>query len=443
MTMEIIFGKEQLNNKTVAVAVSGGMDSTCLLHYLNKIKSDYGFTLKAINIDHNMRENSNAESQFVVDFCDKLGVELKCFTAKKNSLKAEEDARIFRYECFRKCIDEGFCDMVATAHHKSDLIESVLLNVFRGTGISGLKGIKCVTENGIIRPMLYTKKAEIEGYCMRENVPYVVDDSNLKTDYNRNFLRLEIIPKLLTRYPDLEENVFRLSLIAGETDEFISSISSSLVSVCTDGKVKLLINENKTLFSYASIIAMKKAGIKKDYEKKHVDALTELAFHLKNGSKISLINGIIAIKEYDHILLYPNGSKTEKNDSEYIFDEGSFSFLDGTLKIELLPSPPSDLSTLITTDKTIHYADYDKIKNSTIRTRKDGDYFKAFSGNGKKLKDYFIDKKIPQLHRDDIPLIADGKNILYVGGKEISFDVFVDKTTDKVVQLTYIKNTKD
>ena len=175
---------------------------------------------------------------------------------------------------------------------------------------------------------------------------------------------------------------------------------------------------------------LKKAGIKKDYEKKHIDAVYELFSNAKTGAQISLINGVTAIYEYGKVVFFTKGEKTE-----FIkpFGEGVFESEDAILTVKAV-----DVKDVKFDEKNVHYIDKDKLPPSAvIRTRQNGDYFKAFSGAGKKLKEYLIDKKIAKRLRDNVLLIADNNNVLYIGGLEISFDLRLDKDSHNVLQLTY------
>lgn len=430
--MEILFTKKQLNKKTVGVAVSGGKDSMALLHYLQKNKTGLGINVVVVNVDHCMRKSeSMRDSNFVKDYCAKIGVPFYGYSADSDGvkLKSEEDAREYRYSCFKSAIGSGKCDVVATAHHKSDLAETILLNLLRGSGISGLKGIPKCSDNDIIRPLLYTDKVEIDRYVESESVPFVTDSTNLKTDYNRNFLRLEVLPKLTERFPTLNDNLLKISLLATEDDEYLFSLAKRYVKE-KDGIVTLTPPKNKSVFSRAVIYAFKKAGIKKDYEKKHIDAVYDLYLSAKTGSQISLLNGVTAVYEYGKIVFYV---KNEKAEIVMPFSEGVFESETAILTIKSV-----DIKDVSFGKKNVHYIDKDKLpKTAVIRTRRDGDYFKAFSGAGKKLKDYFIDKKIAKRLRDDVLLIANENNVLYIGGLEISFDLRVDKHSHNVLQLTY------
>ena len=436
--MEILFTKKELNKKTVGVAVSGGKDSMALLHYLHDNKSDYGIKVVAINIDHGMRPiESLQDSAFVKDYCAKIGVPFYGYSASSDgiNLRSEEDARQYRYACFDDAVLSGKCDLIATAHHKSDLTETILLNLLRGTGISGLKGIPKRSDNKVIRPLLYTDKVEIDRYVDAQNVPFVTDSTNLKTDYNRNFLRLEIIPKLTERFPSINDNLLKTSLLATEDDEYLYSLAKRYAKK-QNGVVTLTPPKNKAVFARACICALKMAGVNKDYEKKHIDAVYELYSNKKTGANLSLINGVTATYEYGKIVFY---SKTDAKTVEYPFSEGAYETDTATLTVKSV-----DKESVNFDKKGVHYIDKDKLPpTAVIRTRRDGDYFKAFSGAGKKLKDYLIDKKIPKRLRDNILLICDDNKVLYVGGKEISFDLRLDKDSRNVLQLTYITKEQE
>ena len=151
-------------NQTIAVAVSGGKDSMCLLNQLLSLREKYNLTIKAINIDHSIREkDSENDSLFVKNYCEKLGVTLAFFKvdavnfSKQNGYTLEQGARILRYEIFDNLLKENYCDVIATAHHLSDNFETMLFNIFRGTGLKGLSGIP-KERNGYIRPLLKSTK---------------------------------------------------------------------------------------------------------------------------------------------------------------------------------------------------------------------------------------------------------------------------------------------
>ena len=384
--MEINFNLQKLNNKRVGVAVSGGADSMALLHFLTEKAPLFNFTVLAINIDHCMRgEESACDSKFVKDYCDKIGVPVILFNANDDGeiLSGEESARNYRYSCFKKVIDNGYCDLIATAHHKSDFVETALINLFRGSSPSGLTGIKEQSDY-IIRPLIYTDKEQIDAYVRGQNLPFVVDSTNLETDYARNFLRLKVLPLIKEKFPQAENNVQKFATLLALDDEYLNSLATALVS--KDGNaIKVSFSAEKTILARAFVIALKMAGIKKDYEKKHVDMLCDLFFNGETGSEVSLIFGVTAVKEYDFITLY---KKEQQTFTPCPVKEGEYSFCDCHLTIKKVDvTKITDLK-----DEVVKYIDADKLPTTAvIRTRLDGDKFKTFSGNGKKLKDYLID----------------------------------------------------
>ncbi len=431
--MEIKFDLSKLNNKRVGVAVSGGADSMALLHFLYSKQKEYGYHLIAVNIDHSMRgEDSINDSQFVKDYCAKLGVPVISYCAKTDGiiLNSENSAREYRYDCFKKTVTNGDCEFIATAHHKSDFVETALINLFRGSGTAGLTGIK-EQNDYIIRPLIFTEKAQIDAYVKRENLPFVTDSTNLETDYTRNFLRLKVIPLVKEKFPQMEDSILKFATVLSSEDEYLKSLANSLVER-VDDVVKVAYCPSQPILARAFIVALKQAGITKDYEKKHVDLLCSLMYDGETGSELSLINDVTAVKEYQSVALY---KKEEKTFAPLPVKEGFYDFGNTRLIIERVKNCGIDLF-----NDSAKYIDADKLpKTAVIRTRLEGDRFKTFSGNTKKLKDYLIDEKVPKRTRDELLLIADGKDVLYIAGKEISCDLKVTNDSKTIYKLTCIK----
>ncbi len=415
-------------NMKVAVALSGGRDSMYLLDNLLECKEELKIKVVAINIDHGIRKKSGKDSEFVKNYCKENDVELyfkklDCVKySKENGLSVEEGARTLRYKVFFDAIKDGFCDVVATAHHISDNAETVLFNMFRGTG-SGVKGIEDISYGKIIRPILSTERSEIDEYLRKKKIPYVDDETNFSDKYSRNYIRLKLIPKIKKRFPKIEKSLLRFNEISKKEDEYLSRLAEKEI-IEKDGYIKLPCSIDEVLFSRASIIALKKSGIVKDYEKTHIDLLNGLK-NAKTGTTIDMPKGVKAVNEYGFITLY---KKSEKNLTEIPFGLGEISFSNRTLY----------LGDEVKGEKVLKF-DLAKIpKTAVIRTRKEGDTFKSFGGGTKKLKDYFIDKKIPSRERDFIPLLCDGKNVLLIFGIEISDIIKVDKSTERVVKCSIL-----
>ena len=210
----------------LALAVSGGKDSMFLLNYWVENRASLP-DFFVVNIDHNLRgEESKADSKFVREFCKENGVECKCYDedikgyCDKGGYGLEQGARLRRREIFAEVVRETKANRVVTAHHKDDQCESVLMHVFRGSGINGLRGMP-FDDGLILRPLLDTSGEEIEREMKSRGWEYRVDSSNLSVDYTRNKLRNEIIPMIKQVYPSLVDNVLRLASIAEDTQSFI------------------------------------------------------------------------------------------------------------------------------------------------------------------------------------------------------------------------------
>lgn len=409
-----------LKNKTIAVALSGGKDSMCLLHVLLSCAKEYDLKIKAVNIDHSIRgKESENDSLFVKNYCKEKGVELLFYKvdavkfSKENGYTLEEGARILRYEIFEKIIAEKRADKVATAHHLSDNFETVLFNIFRGTGLKGLYGIKEERDN-IIRPLINVSRREIDEYIEENAIPFVVDSSNSDNEFSRNYLRNEVISKILKKFNSAEKSIKRLGEIAKEEDEFLDGLALSYLT--KNGNTYYLpTSVSSVIIKRGAKIALNNLGIEKDYEYVHLRDVAKL-INLENGSKIVLPKNVVAVKEYDKIAIYIDNDI--ESFQEQPFKKASFDYNGKTL--------------IISSDEIENALvfDGDKIpKTAVIRTKKDGDVFKKFKGGTKKLKDYLIDKKIPRFTRDELLVLADGNKILVIFGVEISDDVKVSNNT--------------
>ena len=418
------------SNLTVGVAFSGGGDSMALLHYLHTASKTNNFKVIAINVEHGIRgEASIRDTEFVKDYCYKNDIELICYSvdcvtkSKEEKISIEQAARILRYECFFSAIKSGKCDKVATAHHSSDNAESVLLNLLRGSGLKGLIGIKARRSDGIIRPLIKCDKSQIEQYLKENNLPFVTDETNLCDDYTRNFLRLNVLPKIKEVFPEAEKSIGRLSEIAELEDEYLDQQADHALTRNQE-YIKLSTPCHVAVFNRAVIKALKELGLEKDWEKTHVDEVFNLSLGL-NGNRINLPNQIIAIKEYDGVVFF---KQTENSFYPVPFMPGKIDFFNTTLTITRIENGV-DL-------KTGYYADLDKIpKGALIRVRKEGDVFKKFGGGTKSLSDFFTDKKVPRRIRSQIPLIAYNNEILAIFGMAISDKIKVDDNTKAIVKL--------
>lgn len=420
----------------VAVALSGGKDSMCLLHLLLKSKDELGISVKAINVEHGIRgEKSLSDSDFVAKECAILGVPLyfqrvdSLGFSSENGLSVEEAARILRYKVFQSAADEGFCNKIATAHHASDRVETTLFNIFRGASSLGAAGIPESSRNGlIVRPLLSLTRGEIDEYVKENSIPFVTDETNSDNAYSRNYIRNKIIPDIKEKFPSFETAVLRFADSLKDDNDYLLGEARKAIEQ-RNGEYSFSCDLPKPVFSRAAITCMKSLGILKDYEKVHVDAVLSLK-NEENGKSVNLPKGVVAVKDYGRITLYKKKSKEEFCES---FKLGTYEFAGRTYRFEKTTYSGQKRS-----DNRL-IADFSKIPDgAVIRNRRLGDTFEKFGGCTKKLKDYLIEKKIPQRERDDLLLLCKGEKVVIICGIEISDAVKVDKDTEFVLQCTSI-----
>ena len=423
----------------VAVAVSGGVDSVALLHFLQENKKELGIELVAVNVDHQIRKTSADDSKFVEDFCNKLGVHCYKFKvsvldiAEKNKTGIEETARKCRYKLFDSLIKKGIVDKIAIAHHQSDQVETVLLNIFRGSGLKGAGGMEAI-QNNYVRPFLNTSKVEILQYAKENNLPFVEDETNMDTNYSRNFLRHRILPELRERWKNIDSNILNFAKICRQDDKYLNSI------IDYDDIVFEHMTARIPLYKFADAepiqnrilkYTFEKLGLSKDIEKRHLTILKNLVKDGENGSKISLPNKLRATLEYDELIV-----SVPKQKKEFVpkdFKTGKTRF--DSIEVSIKKATKFDLN-----KKNCHIIDASKLPKDVVwRNRQNGDMFAKFGSGEKKLKDYMIDKKIPNSIRDQIPVLANQNEIFCVLGYEISEKVKVTNDTKQVYIIDYKK----
>ncbi len=216
----------------IVVGVSGGPDSICLLHILNEIKNEFNFKIYVAHINHMIRKEADEETEYVKNFCKNLGIE--CYikridvTKIANNLKrgTEETGRQIRYEFFNEVLEKTNSNKIATAHNNNDKVETILMNILRGSGTSGLKGIEAIRDEKYIRPLINVSREEIEEYCKTNKLEPRIDKSNNENIYTRNKIRNIVIPYIKKEFnPNIIKTINRLSDVANEENEFINKIT--------------------------------------------------------------------------------------------------------------------------------------------------------------------------------------------------------------------------
>ena len=234
----------------IVLGISGGPDSICMLYILNSLKKDLNFNIYVAHINHMLRENAKLDEEYVKNTCKKLNIPVYIKhiqikeIAEKEKRGIEETGRKVRYEFFEEILRKTNSNKIATAHNLNDSIETIILNIIRGTGISGLAGIEPIRENKFIRPLIECERKEIEEYCKLNKLEPRIDESNYENKYNRNKIRNICIPYLQKELnSNVIKNISRLSEIANEEQKYIEkNVEKSFNKICienTENKIIL------------------------------------------------------------------------------------------------------------------------------------------------------------------------------------------------------------
>ncbi|AIS53266.1 tRNA(Ile)-lysidine synthase TilS [Thermoanaerobacter kivui] len=437
----------------IVMGVSGGPDSLCMFDILYNLKDVFHVKLYVVHVNHMIRgEDAKRDARFVEELCRKLNVPFFLFErdvksiAKEKGYSEEEAGRLVRYEAFNQVLKEVKANKIAVAHNKNDLVETVFLNIIRGSGVTGLVGIKPVNGN-IIRPLIKIEREEIENYLRERGLQPVIDVTNYKEFYKRNKIRLSLIPYINKIFDvDIVENIYRMSKIILEENEYLEKESEKLFDeVCTHKQDEVLadIEELKSqhIAIQRRIVRLMYQKLKGDFyglEYIHVEDVLSL-LDKQTSSKVDLPFEIEVLKSYNNLIM----RKVKPKEIKPFWNKLSIpgvTEIEGIGRFETTVTEIDEVKNF-NTGKYKKVFDYNKMQGEVVvRSRQPGDVISPINMKGsKKLKEFFVDEKIPREIRDEIPLIAIGNEIVWVVGYRMSDKFKVDENTKKVVIIQYTK----
>ena len=416
------------NVKSVAVGVSGGADSMCLLHILSSLKDEYGITLKAVHINHNLRgEEALRDESLVREYCREKGIELTVHSVDIMALSAEkgvgteECGRKVRYECFEK----AGCDAVAVAHSLSDSIETTVYNLLRGTGLKGLCGIPVKRKPNIIRPLIFCTREEIEAYCEKEKIPYITDSTNLKDDYTRNYIRHKIIPSFAQVNSSYESNISRACSVLSEENAFMEECAYRLLRHAkTDGgyDAEMFYDAHPAVRKRAILLLLRERMNKQPLYV-HVELIDSIIEGC--GGTVEITAGIYAVVKKGVLSFTKTAEKIGFWQTEFVSGAAASPY--GIYRIVCDEAER----------KSDGAFDGEKIRGSLVLTsRKKGDSFSFRNRRiSKSLKKLFNEIKIPVADRDKIAVLRDGENIVWVEGVGVNAPYLPEKSSEKIFAI--------
>lgn len=446
----------------VLVAVSGGPDSACLLHILFSLSEELGIRLFAIHINHMLRgSESDADEQYVKELCGRLGITIRTVSvdisvlSKSLGLSLEEAGREARYAEFEKYADEIGAAVIAVAHNRNDQAETVLMHILRGSGLTGLSGMG-LKRGRVIRPLLEINRSEIDEYCCEQKLEPRIDSTNLKEDFTRNRVRLKLIPYINSNFDtDVTGSLCRISKLADLDNGYLvqcadEQYDASLDNVGSDFihlKLETLRRLHPAIMSRVLRLSLQKlTGSLKGIESIHVDILSGLVLEGRTGPVVQLPRNIRAGISYGILKIYINREEKPAcvfNRRIQVPGQTLVNEIASIVKAEIMEmSYEVDKYGKLGYNSMVQVFDYDLLKEGiNIRNRMAGDIFKPIKSNGtRKLKEFFIDNKIPREIRDEIPVIAIGNEVIWVAGFKISDKFKLTENTKSVLKLEIINN---
>ena len=449
-----------LPGDTILAGVSGGADSVALLHLLNRLKEELRFKLYAGHLNHMFRgEEAEGDARLVESLAQQWSIPLVNESInvpeylRKHGLSPQAGAREVRYLFFEKNAGIIGANRVALGHHADDQAETVLLNLIRGSGISGLGGIPPVREGRYIRPLLDTRREQIELYCKAFGIPYRMDSSNLKMVYLRNRIRLELIPLLEGKYnPAVVKSLNRLAGIARDEDEYMDSVARAafgdVVQYREAGRVMISIEKIESLppairRRIIRMACMEVAGFGGMPSFDHVEAVWELAESQVHQGKLDLPGGLRLLKRYRFLEII-----TEKEGRQVPFYRHKLQIPGSTVIPEIGRVMVSRVLEVSQAGDPRQYCDQealldlDSIRGTVlVRKRMEGDSFYPLGMKGRaKLKNIFIDLKVPREDRDAIPIVTCGNDIVWVAGFRPDRRFIVTETTGTCLHLKLMES---
>ena len=405
------------SNDTIVIGNSGGPDSMALFDILLNLRKKINFKIICAHVNHNVRVESKKEEESLREYCQKHDVPFEFMIIEKyGNDNFHNEARNIRYTFFESIIKKYNANYLFTAHHGDDLMETILMRIVRGSTLKGYSGFNILVDKDyykIVRPLIFITKKDTEEYCFKHHINYAVDKSNFKDKYTRNRYRKTVLPFLKNEEESVHEKFLKFSNTLNEYDKYIEKeinkyiklvVKNNIINIEEFKKLDELI-KNKIIYHLLEDIYNDDLMLINDT---HVKLILDLINSKKSNSTIYLPLNMKAVKNYNVVTI----EKDIEDVISYELELIDFAYLPNGKTIEKVSSCDTNGNDICRLDSNeINLPLY-------VRTRKLGDKISLKGTNGhKKLKDIFIDAKIPIKERDKWPVVVDSKDeVIWVPG---------------------------
>ena len=456
------------DGETVLVAVSGGADSLALLYGLHALRSQLSCKLHVVHLNHCLRPDADADADFVQQHAADL--ELPCTIqraevsrlVKQWKLSVEAAGRKARYQFYESVCTEVSATKVALGHHQDDIAETVLMNLIRGSGATGLKGISPVRNVKFIRPLAGFTRQNIETFLTSISIVPRHDATNTDTYYLRNRIRGELIPQLARDYnPNIKTGLSRTADVLGAESEYLDTVARKAFETCRIQRPHKNVVLDRVKFRQYHIALQRRMlrqsvfemlGDMSDLHFAHCEAMLNLVEGDAPNTVLALPNDLRFRRAYQQLIF--ERKPVEMESFAYpvaTVGKTSIEVLNTEITAELGDAEsPGTLA--LPNGKFEAIFDYDKLRKVfakpssetvplTVRNRQQGDRFQPYGMQGtKKIKDFLIDAKVPRSERDSIPLLVCGDEILWVIGYTTSESFKIKPDTRQYLYLRYVSD---
>jgi tRNA(Ile)-lysidine synthase len=446
----------------VLIGLSGGPDSVCLAVILDRLRKDFNLSLSAVYIDHALRPDEvKRELEFCEALCKELSISFHRRTldvrkyAKDNGLNLQEAARELRYAAYEEVSLNINAGRIALGHNADDQAETVLMRLFRGSGRKGMTGIPPVRKK-IIRPLIDVERSGIEEFLLQNTSaycntplqpPFMVDSSNLKEDYFRNWIRLSLMGEIKKRNPAVVRDICRTAGIFREEDEYLEIIVTKtlmrLISRKSESSIELFLTplEKIELPILRRVLrrALDATSGLRGIMFAHIEDIITLIKEGRAGDSLNLPGDVRVIREYSILKITSDKPPVLSEYEMHPPCEIKVREADMELKasFEEKGGDPGDGRAAVVLDAGRMTFPL------RIRARTAGDFFYPLGfGKKKKLQDYFVDEKVPREERDRIPIVVSGNDIICVAGYRADERFKVTERTEKYLRLIVSKTGK-